>query len=94
VRTNTPLQALTSLNDPYFFAAARAMAKRMATEGGASPAEQITYGFRLTVSRKPSHEELERVLTFYNQQLHETPQLALTMVANVLMNMDETITKE
>jgi hypothetical protein len=94
VRTNTPLQALTGLNDPYFFAAAGAMAKRMAAEGGASPEEQIAYGFRLTVSRKPTQVELERVLSFYNGQLHEAPELALTMVANVLMNMDETITKE
>jgi hypothetical protein len=94
VRTNTPLQALTGLNDPYFFAAARAMAKRMAAEGGASPAEQITYGFRLTVSRRPTPAELERVLSFYNGQVREAPELALTMVANVLMNMDETITKE
>jgi cytochrome c553 len=94
VRTNTPLQALTGLNDPYFFEAARAMAKRMAADGGRTPAEQIAYGFRLTVARSPSPTELGRVLNFYNQQLRESPQLALTMVANVLMNMDETITKE
>ena len=36
VRTNTPLQALTTLNDPYFFEASRAMAKRMMKEGGAT----------------------------------------------------------
>jgi hypothetical protein len=93
VRTNTPLQALTSLNDPYFFAAAQAMAKRMETEGGQSPADRIRYGFLLTVSRQPSPTELEKVLSFYNQQ--KAPELtALTMVANVLMNTDEAITKE
>ena len=37
VRTNTPLQALTELNDPYFFDAARALAKRLISEGGDSP---------------------------------------------------------
>ena len=93
VRTNTPLQALTSLNDPYFFAAARAMAKRMIEEGGASPEDRIRYGFLLTVSRKPSQTELEKVLKFYKQQ--NAPELAgLTIVANVLMNTDEAITKE
>jgi hypothetical protein len=93
VRTNTPLQALTSLNDPYFFAAAQAMAKRMETEGGQSPADRIRYGFLLTVSRQPSPAELDKVLSFYNQQ--KGPELAaLTMVANVLMNTDEAITKE
>jgi len=103
VRTNTPLQALTGLNDPYFFEAAQAMAKRMAAEGGASPEDRIRYGFLLTVSRQPSETELQNVLKFYNEQAAknrgqkgaETPDLkALTMVANVLMNTDEAITKE
>jgi hypothetical protein len=93
VRTNTPLQALTSLNDPYFFAAAQAMAKRMEAEGGQSPADRIRYGFLLTVSRQPSPAEFEKVLSFYNKQ--KGPELdALTMVANVLMNTDEALTKE
>ena len=56
VRTNTPLQALTSLNDPFFFEAARAMAKRMAAEGGYVRHRSIDYGFRLAVSRPPSQE--------------------------------------
>jgi hypothetical protein len=100
VRTNTPLQALTSLNDSYFFDAARAMAKRMTAEGGASEADRITYGFRLAVSRRPTPKELDDVLAFYRQQLaerrgHEGQELAAwTMVANVLLNMDETISKE
>jgi hypothetical protein len=97
VRTNTPLQALTSLNDPYFFAAARAMAKRMIAEGGATPADRIRYGFLLTVSRKPSQTELEKVLKFYDAQASHAASgelAAMTMVANVLMNTDEAITKE
>jgi hypothetical protein len=116
VRTNTPLQALTSLNDPFFFNSAEAMAKRMIAEGGASMNDRIDYGFRLAVSRLPSAGERERVAAFYEQQLNERrnrnvptyrpasleskPSLdsaefnAWTMVANVLLNMDETITKE
>ncbi len=97
VRTNTPLQALTSLNDPYFFAAARGMAKRMMEEGGATPADRIRYGFLLTVSRKPSQTELEKVLKFYDAQASHSASdelAAMTMVANVLMNTDEAITKE
>jgi hypothetical protein len=93
VRTNTPLQALTSLNDPYFFAAAQAMAKRMIEEGGASPEDRIRYGFLLTASRQPSQPELEKVLKFYKAQAGGELG-ALTMVANVLMNTDEAITKE
>jgi hypothetical protein len=116
VRTNTPLQALTSLNDPYFFAAARALAKRLETAGGATLADQIDFGYRLSVARPPSLSELNKVSEFYAQQLkayksdpnsayrtldakpdtlQNAPQLAaLTMVANVLLNMDEAMTKE
>ncbi len=101
VRTNTPLQALTSLNDPYFFDAARAMASRMVTEGGSTEAERVTYGFRLAVSRRPTQKELDNVLEFYRQELAEyrrrgdaAEKAAWTMVANVLLNMDETISKE
>jgi hypothetical protein len=115
VRTNTPLQALTALNDPFFFDAARALAKRMIAEGGDSNESRATYGFRLCLSRKPAQTELDRVLAFYQQQLNEYQQnkpaaiktialkqdsneaaeaAAWTMVANVLLNMDETISKE
>ena len=99
VRTNTPLQALTSLNDPYFFDAARAMAKRMMSEGGTTVADRAAYGFYLTVSRPASKSELDRVISFYNQQVEKHQEKdaelsAWTMVANVLLNMDETISKE
>lgn len=115
VRTNTPLQALTVLNDPYFFDAARAMAKRMVSEGGTSQQERATYGFRLAVSRQPTQSELDQIVSFYDQQLaayqanpqaaakalnakpntSNAPELAAwTMVANVLLNMDETISKD
>ena len=116
VRTNTLLQSLTTLNDPFFFAAARAMAERMWKEGGSTEGERATYGFRLSVARKPAQPELDSILKFYNQQLEHykqntteayqtlaakagsvehAPELAAwTMVANVLLNMDETITKE
>jgi hypothetical protein len=100
VRTNTPLQALTSLNDPYFFNAARALAKRLASEGGATLEDRINYGYRVTVSRKPTPTELAKVCEFYKEQLAahqrdpERELAALTMVANVLLNTDEALTKE
>ena len=123
VRTNTPLQALTTLNDPAFFEAAQALGRKMMTDSGApadwpgsKPAARATYGFRRCVSRPPTSLELERILAFYRQQLqrfrmdekaaqevikgYERPglnvpeQAAWTMVANVLLNLDETMTKE
>ena len=96
VRTNTPLQALTSLNDPFFFDAARAMAQRMTREGGPAESSRVDYGFRLALSRDPSANEREKILSFYHQQLNEgaSGPMAWTMVANVLLNLDEAITKE
>jgi hypothetical protein len=124
-RTNTPLQALTLLNDDAFFEAARALAARMLTEGGAdapvstaggqAPERRVAaYGFRLATARWPTPRELDRLVTSYERQLAafrkrpanaarvttmpaETPQLAeraaWTMVANALLNLDETVTK-
>ena len=46
-RSNTPLQALTTLNEPLFVESAQALAKRVLKEGGASDAERLAYAFRL-----------------------------------------------
>ncbi len=69
VRTNTPLQALTTLNDPTFFEAAGALAKRIMTEAGPDPSSRATHGFRLCVTRQPAAKELEQILAFHDQQL-------------------------
>jgi hypothetical protein len=88
------------LNDPYFFDAAKALAKRLVSEGGSTLEDRITYGFRITVARPPSPTELAKVGEFYKKQLAEyqakpDPETAaFTMVANVLLNMDEAVTKE
>ena len=56
-RTNTPLQALVLLNDPTYVEAARKLAERMLTEGGASPSDRIALAFRLCTARKPTAAE-------------------------------------
>jgi hypothetical protein len=116
VRTNTPLQTLTTLNDPAFFEAARSLARRIVEDAGPDAAARVTYGFRRAVTRRPSAEELDRLLTFWRMEVDrfrgdpksaaeliqensglssQSPELAAwTMVANVLLNLDETITKE
>jgi hypothetical protein len=118
-RTNTPLQALTTLNDPAFFEAAQALARRMATEAGPSLKERLTLGFRLCVARIPRAAEMKQFTELFNEQTSrfsqaagssealeligpgEQPegvpvweQAALTVIANVLLNLDETLTKE
>ena len=56
--TNTPLQALTLLNEPTFVAAARKLAERMLTEGGATDSDRIAFAFRLVATRSPKPAEL------------------------------------
>jgi hypothetical protein len=114
VRTNTPLQALTTLNDPFFVDAARALAKRMKSEGGPDDSAWISYGFRLVTSRLPTAAELASTLAYQHEQAARfgadpkaaaallgmkdgtpDPELAaLTLTANVLLNLDEALTKE
>src|SRR4029079_17452496 len=62
MRSNTPLAALTGLNEPVFMEAARALALRVLREGGASDAERAEYAFLLCTSRKPTAEERQAVL--------------------------------
>ncbi len=61
-RTNTPLQALTLMNDVTYVEAARALGSRMIREGGSSVADRAVLGFRLVTARHPGDRELE-VLT-------------------------------
>ncbi|MEW5974981.1 MAG: DUF1553 domain-containing protein [Acidobacteriota bacterium] len=118
-RTNTPLQALTTLNDPAFFEAAQALALRMVRESGPTVEGRSAYGFRLCAARSPKPSEVEEVVALWKRQARRfseganarealelvgdqhwptgTPvweAAAWTVVANVLLNLDETITKE
>jgi hypothetical protein len=62
VRSNTPLSALTSLNETIFVEAAQAMALRVLREGGGSDAERVRYAIRLCTARPPRAEEEREVL--------------------------------
>ncbi|MDB5384782.1 MAG: type protein, partial [Planctomycetaceae bacterium] len=69
IRTNTPLQALVTLNDPVYIEAAQALARRMVSQGGSTTAERAAYGFRLCLTRPPHPEELQRVVSLYEKSL-------------------------
>ena len=58
-RTNTPIQALTLMNDPTYVEASRKLAERMMHEGGTTTRERLSYGFRLVTSLRPRQSELE-----------------------------------
>src|SRR5262249_35488438 len=60
-KTNTPLQALVTLNDQVYVEAAQALARRVLKEGGATLETRLTHAFRLCLSRPPRPEELKKL---------------------------------
>jgi hypothetical protein len=122
VRSNTPLQALTTLNESVFMDCARALAVRAIQQGGRTDAERIAFAFRCCTSRPPAADEaaeLNRLLANERERIAKgevnaaelatgqkdakgklptgidtAEAAAFTVVARVLLNLDETITKE
>jgi hypothetical protein len=88
-RTNTPLQALTTLNDPQFVEAARAFAKSLLSEGSADTDARLTIAFRRATSRTPSAEEqkvLRDLLTRRVEHYRSHPQEAVALVGDAPKN--------
>jgi hypothetical protein len=71
IKSNTPLQALTTLNDVVFVEAAQALARRVIEETPptASAGERAAQIFRLCVARRPDDVELKAIVDFYEAQL-------------------------
>ncbi len=66
IRTNTPLQALVTLNDPVYIEAAQALARR-AIEAENDPQSRVTFMFEQVLLRRPSDAEVTRLLTFIDE---------------------------
>jgi hypothetical protein len=69
VRTNTPLQALVTLNDPVYVEAAQALGRKALAEGGSSTADRTAFVFRLVLSRLPTTEEQSRLVKLFENSL-------------------------
>jgi hypothetical protein len=67
-RSNTPLQALTLLNDPVFFECSQALGKRVAAGTDAVDAK-IRGAFEVCLARSPNEGELRRLREFHARQL-------------------------
>jgi len=116
-RTDTPLQALVTMNDPQYVEAARHFGERL-IQHGCDPDQRLEFGFRATTARYPTSSEkavlktvLEKHLAKYrkdpeaakkllkvgesanNEQLDSSELAAYTMVASLLLNLDETLNK-
>ncbi len=115
-RSNTPLQALTLLNDQAFAECAQGLALRVLKDGEAADSQRLRHAFRLCVGRPPRDAEenrLAQLLRALQTELAASPEearglappnlplgleptqaAAWTMLARVLMNLDEFITRE
>ncbi|MDY3552831.1 PSD1 and planctomycete cytochrome C domain-containing protein [Gemmata sp. JC717] len=117
-RTNTPLQALVTMNDPVYVEAAQALARRAIEQGGKTDAERVAFAFRACLVRPPSDAEAARLVKLYDEaklKFSKQPAKAVqfatnplgplpkgadpseaaawTVVANVIMNLDEMLLK-
>jgi hypothetical protein len=68
VRTNTPLQALVTLNDPVFIEAAQALARRVVQEGGGSMRARGAFAFESILARKPAPDEVAVLVKLYRSE--------------------------
>ncbi len=118
-RTNTPLQALVTLNDPTFVEAARVFAQKVLMEAPTDLEARLTFAFRTALARRPAAAELgvlkaryEKTLPRYQADRDAASKLvhvgnyprlanldvaehaAWTSVCNILLNLDESITRE
>jgi len=107
--TNTPLQALVTLNDPAYLELAVGLAKRLIAEGGKTSAERAAYGLRLALCRPTDSARVAPLVALVDsEKAHyaahpmeakkltgsEDPELAAwTVAANVLLNLDGALTK-
>lgn len=67
-RSNTPLQALTALNDELFFECAQALGARILREQSGGTADRIRYGYRICLARDPNADEVACLEQLYEAQ--------------------------
>jgi hypothetical protein len=83
-KTNTPLQALATMNDTIQLEAARKLAERMLLDGGDTAPERLTYAFQLATARKPKAEESKALDSLLGRRLkvyRKDPQAAQAFIS-------------
>jgi mono/diheme cytochrome c family protein len=95
IRSNTPLQALTLLNDSAYVEFAQALATRLIKEAKTDDT-RIAHAYQLCLSRPPLDRERQALTRLLNaeRRSNATEPQAWQAVARVMLNLDETITRE
>jgi hypothetical protein len=91
-RSNTPLQAFVTLNDPVFVEASQGLARRLLKEGPADTTGRLQYAFRLCVARAADAHELKALETLLQRSLatyRKDPALAAKMATQPLGPADK-----
>jgi len=93
--SNTPLQALTLLNDPVYVEMAAAFGKRIVKEGGAGTDERIDWSFRTALTRQPTEPERRLLRSAFETGMvaSGSEESAWREVATILLNLHETINR-
>jgi len=93
--SNTPLQALTLLNDPVYVEMAEAFGKRIAEEGGDTLDDRLVWAFRTALAREPRESEKRLLHSAFESAKgsKDSTQAAYTEIATILLNLHETITR-
>jgi hypothetical protein len=69
VRTNTPLQAFVTMNDPVYVECSQALARRILTEGGPTQEERARFALKLVLAHPPREDQVKEVLALHQSEL-------------------------
>lgn len=113
IQTNTPLQALTTMNDTVYVEAARALAKMALDKAEQKEETALAIAYEKALLKVPSseilgllHQHFEENLSYYqanpdeakkiaqSEEANHTELAALTVVSNVILNLDEFVVRE
>ena len=84
VRTNTPLQAFVTMNDPVYVEAAGALARRIVREGGTDATARVRFGLYLCLCRRPEPEQIQPLVALFDaefERFQSDPQAAANLSA-------------
>ncbi|HQR09264.1 MAG TPA: DUF1553 domain-containing protein [Gemmatales bacterium] len=85
IRSNTPIQAFVTLNDPVYVEAAQALARRIVKEGGCTTHERLKYALKLCTGRPADERQLAPLMQLYTRELERfrrSPEAAMKLATD------------